>query len=70
MSANLRLEGNFLKLVKDLFVSDVKVSAEHSDEIFKVFDGIVLKGLAFLLLIELISFNTSAFVTSSKQNKF
>ena len=52
--------------MKDLFISDVKVSAEHSDEIFKIFDGIVLKGLAFLLLIELISFSTSAFVTSLK----
>ena len=48
---NLRLEGNFLELVKDLFISDVKVSAKHSDEIFKIFDRIVLKGLAFLLLI-------------------
>ena len=28
MSANLRLEGNFLELVKDLFISDVKVSGE------------------------------------------
>ena len=70
MSANSRLEGNFCELAKDLFISDVKVSAEHSDEIFKIFDGIVLKGLAFLLLIELISFSTSAFVTSLKQNKF
>ena len=52
MSANLRLEGNFLELVKDLFISDVKVSAEHSHEVFKIFDGIVLKRLAFLLLIE------------------
>ena len=34
--------------------SDVKVSAEHSDEIFKIFAGIVLKVVAFLLLIELI----------------
>ena len=47
MSANLRLEGNFLELVKDLFISDVKVSAEYSDEIFKIFDGIVLKRLVF-----------------------
>ena len=52
MFANLRLEGNFLELVKDLFISDVKVSAEHSDEVFEIFDGIVLKRLAFLLLIE------------------
>ena len=37
MSANLRLEGNFLELVKDLFITNVKVSAEHSDEIF---DGV------------------------------
>ena len=44
MSANLRLEGNFFELAEDLFISDVKVSAEHSDEIFKIFDGIVLKG--------------------------
>ena len=44
MSANLRLEENFFELVEDLFISDVKVSAEHSDEIFKIFDGIVLKG--------------------------
>ena len=51
MSASLRLEGNFLELVKDLFNIDVKVSVEHSDETFKVFDGIVLKGLASLLLI-------------------
>ena len=69
MSANLWLEGNFFELVKDLFISDVKVSAEHSDEIFKIFDGIVLNELAFLLLIELISFSTSVFVTSLKQNK-
>ena len=47
MSANLRLGGNFLELVKDLFISDVKVSAEYSDEIFKIFDGIVLKRLVF-----------------------
>ena len=47
MSANLRLEGNFPEFVKDLFISDVKVSAEHSDEIFKIFDGTSLKGLAF-----------------------
>ena len=47
MSANLRLEGDFLELVKDLFISDVKVPAEHSDEIFKIFDRIVWKGLAF-----------------------
>ena len=51
MSANLRLEGHFIELVKDLFNIDVKVSAEHSDETFKVFDGIVLKGLASLSLI-------------------
>ena len=69
MSANLWLAGNFFELVKDLFISDVKVSAEHSDEIFKIFDGIVLNELAFLLLIELISFSTSVFVTSLKQNK-
>ena len=69
MSANLWLEGNFFELVKDLFISDVMVSAEHSDEIFKIFDGIVLNELAFLLLIELISFSTSVFVTSLKQNK-
>ena len=43
MSTNLRLEGNVLELVKDLFISDVNVSAEHSNEIFKIFDGIVLK---------------------------
>ena len=29
MSTNLRLEGRFLELFKDLFTSDVKVSAEH-----------------------------------------
>ena len=51
MPANLRLEGNFLELVKHLFISDVKASAEHSDEVFKIFHGILLKGLAFLLLI-------------------
>ena len=44
MSANSRLEANFLELVKDLFINDVKVSAEHFDEIFKIFDGIALKG--------------------------
>ena len=70
MSANLRLEGNFLELVTGLFISYVKVSAEHSDEIFKIFDGIVLKGFAFLLLIELIYFSNSTFVTSLKQKKF
>ena len=51
ISANLRLEGIFHELVKDLFISDVKVSAEYSDEIFKIFDGIVLKGSALLLFI-------------------
>ena len=65
MSVNLRFEKNFLELV-----SDVKVSAEYSDEIFEIFDRNVLKGSAFLLLIELISFSTSTFVTSLKQNKF
>ena len=70
MSANLRFEGNFPELVKDLFTSDVKVSAEHSNGIFKIFGGIVFDGLAFLLLIRLISFNTSASVTSLKENKF
>ena len=43
MSANLKLEGNFLELVKDLFTRDVKVSRTHSDETFKMFDDIVLK---------------------------
>ena len=47
MPANLRLEGHFLEFVKDLFTSAVRVSAERSDEIFKIFDGIVLKGVAF-----------------------
>ena len=51
MPATLRSEGNFIDLVKDLFTSYVKVSAEHSDEIFKIFDGIVLKRVAFLVLI-------------------
>ena len=41
MSTNLRLEENFLELVKDLFTRDVKVSVEHSDQILKIFDGIV-----------------------------
>ena len=70
MFANLRFKGNFPKLVKDLFTSVVKVSAEHADEIFKILGGIVFDGEAFLLLIRLISFNTSAFVTSLKENKF
>ena len=70
MSANLRLEGHFLELVKDLFHGDVKALPKHSDEIFKIFDGIALKGVAFLLLTKLISFSTSAFVTLLKQNKF
>ena len=34
MSTNLRLEGHFLELVKDLIIRDVKISAEHSDDIF------------------------------------
>ena len=51
MSANLKFEGNFPELVKDLFTSDVKVSAEHSNEIFKIFGGIAFDGVAFLLLI-------------------
>ena len=51
MSANLRLEGKFLELVKDLFICDVKVSAEDSNEILKIFDETVLKGSAFLLFI-------------------
>ena len=51
MSANLRLEGKFLELVKDLFICDVKVSAEDSDGILKIFDETVLKGSAFLLFI-------------------
>ena len=70
MSANLRFEGNFPELVKDLFTSDVKVSAEHSDVIFKIFGGIAFDGVVFLSLIRLVSFNTSAFVTSLKENKF
>ena len=70
MSANLRFEGKFPELAKDLFTSDVKVSAEHSDKIFKIFGGIVFDGVAFLLLIRLISFNTLALVTSLKENKF
>ena len=65
MSANLILKRSFLELVK----SDVKVSAKNSDEIYKIFDVIILKVVAFLLLIELISFSTSAFITSLKQNK-
>ena len=68
MSANLKLEENFLELVKDLFTSDAKVSRKHSDEIFNMFDDIVLKGQAFLMLTELISFSTSGFVISLKQN--
>ena len=51
MSANLRLERKFLELVKDLFITDVMVLAEDSGEIFKIFDEIVLKESAFLLLI-------------------
>ena len=51
MSANLRFEGNLPELVKGLFTSGVKVSAEHSDEICKIFGGIVVDGVAFLLLI-------------------
>ena len=70
MSANLRFEGNFPELVKDLFTSNVTLSTEHSDEIFDIFGGIVFDVVAFLLLIRLISFNTSAFVTSLKENKF
>ena len=50
MSANLRFERNFPELVKDLFTSDVKVSAEHSDEIFKIFGGIVFDGVAFFIV--------------------
>ena len=48
MSANLRLGRNFLEVVKDLLTSDVKVSAEHSDEILKIFDS-VLKVILVLL---------------------
>ena len=55
MCANLITERNFLDLVKYWFTSDVKVSAEHSAEIFKIIDGIILKGVIFLFLIELIS---------------
>ena len=43
--------GVILELVKDLFITDVMVSAEDSGEIFKIFDEIVLKESAFLLLI-------------------
>ena len=50
MSANLRFERNFPELVKDLFTSDIKVSAEHSDEIFKIFGGIVFDGVAFFIV--------------------
>ena len=49
--SNLRLDGIFLELAKDLFTSDIKVSTEHSNEIFKIFNGIVWKGVALLLLI-------------------
>ena len=37
MSANLKLEVNFSELVKDLFTSDVKVSAGYFHEIFNFF---------------------------------
>ena len=50
-SANLRLDGIFLELAKDLFTSDINVPTEHSNEIFKIFNGIVWKGVALLLLI-------------------
>ena len=66
MSANLRFKGNFPELVKYLFTSDVKASAEHSDENLKISGGIVFDGVSFLLLIRIISFNTSAFVTKRK----
>ena len=55
MCANLITERNFIDLVKYWFTSDVKVSAEHSAENFKIIDGIILKGVIFLFLIELIS---------------
>ena len=70
MSANLTLEINFLELVKSLFTSNNKLSVEHSDKFFRIFDGILLKGRGFLLLIEFISFDTFVFATSLKLNKF
>ena len=54
MSANLRLEGNFLESINDLFTNNVNGSLEYSDDIFSILGGNVLKGVAFLLLIELI----------------
>ena len=47
----LRLVRNFCEHVKDLLIRGVRVSAEHSDETFNIFDGVILKGVAFLLLI-------------------
>ena len=41
MPATLNLEENCFELVKDLFTSHVKVTAEHSAETFKIFDGIL-----------------------------
>ena len=38
MCANLRLERNFLGVVKDLFTSDINVSAKHPHEICKIFN--------------------------------
>ena len=37
MSANLRLEGNFIESINDLFTNNVNVSLEYSDDIFSVF---------------------------------
>ena len=45
-----KIKRKFLELVKDLFTSDFKVSVEHSDEIFKIFDGIALKGVVFFIV--------------------
>ena len=41
MPMNLRLEGNFLELAKNLFTGDVKVSTEYFGKISKVIDDIV-----------------------------
>lgn len=67
---NLRIEGNFPAL-KNSLITNFKILAETSDEIFKAFGGIVLKVVAFLLLINFIFlFSILACDTLLKENTF
>ena len=69
MCAHLRFEGNF-PVLKDPLINNYKISAEYSDETFEAFSGIELNVVAFLSLINFITFSIPTCVNSLKKNKF